>query len=70
MGDMQYEHPQNLHLAEILKSNLQIQELRQQEAGVLLTIKDPNSKEYLDVKAEYLKKTIDAVIPCHDFLVC
>lgn len=63
MGDMTYEHPQNVHLTAVLKSNHGIGELREQEKRALVTL-DPVSdpKLYDNTKAEYLLKMIETWI--------
>ncbi|KAH6595364.1 hypothetical protein BASA50_005882 [Batrachochytrium salamandrivorans] len=58
LGDMQYEHPQNIHLTEIIKANITIQELQRQETEALKVLTgDPVLFQIR--KAEYLKRIID-----------
>ncbi|KAL2914542.1 hypothetical protein HK105_205893 [Polyrhizophydium stewartii] len=59
MGDMQYEHPQNTHLSEIIKNNIAIQELRRQEQEAVKLVAHDAALVQLR-KADYLKRTVDA----------
>ncbi|KAI8915720.1 hypothetical protein EDD86DRAFT_185781 [Gorgonomyces haynaldii] len=61
MGDMQFEHPQNIHLVEIIKANNAIKDLQDQERETL-SLMDAGSKDYLDRKEAFLKRTVDALI--------
>jgi DNA-directed RNA polymerase I subunit RPA1 len=63
LGDMTYEHAQNTHLTGILKANMYVVEVRQQEKRTLANI-DPISdpKLYENTKSEYLLKIIEAWI--------
>ncbi|KAI9011347.1 hypothetical protein BC832DRAFT_613569 [Gaertneriomyces semiglobifer] len=62
MNDMLYEHPQNTHLTEVLKANLYIQDLRQQERDTLAAIPDKTGKLYQERHAEFLRRTVEAWI--------
>lgn len=60
MNDMQFEHPQNVHLADILKTNAFIHDLVAQETDAISHLTD--AKEIGAKKLEFFKKTVDAWI--------
>ncbi|KAI8923925.1 hypothetical protein BC831DRAFT_513816 [Entophlyctis helioformis] len=62
MGDMMYEHPQNIHLTEIIKSNHAIQDLQLQEREALSQLAGADPKLLQLRRAEYLKRTVESWI--------
>lgn len=60
MGDMLYEHPQNVNLTEILKANIQIKDIQDIERNWMDANNNMDQKSLLEKKSEFLKRTLEA----------
>jgi DNA-directed RNA polymerase I subunit RPA1 len=67
MGDLMFEHPQNINLVEILKANLLIQDIQELEKAFFLK---PNLEidELKAKKEDFLRKTVDAWVQLQTFV--
>jgi DNA-directed RNA polymerase I subunit RPA1 len=61
-----FEHPQNIYLVEILKANLDIQDIQALEQSWLDANRDLDSSEIEAKKREYLKRTVESWIKLQD----
>ena len=59
MGDMMFEHAQNTYLVEILKNNIMIRDIKQQEQSWLNSNLKVQDSEKLEMNSQFSKKMID-----------
>ena len=60
MGDMMFEHPQNIYLVDIIKSNLMIIDIKMQEQAWLVSNAGADKKVKDEKSSVFSKKLIDA----------
>ncbi|KAJ3302464.1 hypothetical protein HDV03_004952 [Kappamyces sp. JEL0829] len=66
MNDKLFEHPQNIYLSEIIKSNIQIQDIQQMERYWVEANQLEEQKIIVAKKEEFLKRTVEAWIKLQD----
>lgn len=68
MGDMMFEHPQNINLVEILKANHLIQDIQEMEKAFFLQDNNLTDDELKAKKEDFLRKTVDAWVQLQTYV--